>query len=61
MPGSDIEYYRRRLAQERVLEARSESGEVRNVHRKLADLYAERLARLGVEGENVVALNRTAS
>ncbi len=61
MPDSDIEYYRKRLAQERILEVRSEASDVRSVHRKLADLYAERLARMGAGGENVKELNRIAS
>ncbi len=61
MPDSDIEYYRKRLAQERSLEADSEIGDVRSVHRKLADLYAERLSRMGMGGENVVEFNRIAS
>ncbi len=61
MPDSDIEYYRKRLAQERILEAGSEASDVRSVHRKLADLYAERLARMGAGGENVKELNRIAS
>lgn len=61
MPDSDIEYYRKRLAQERALEAEARASDVRSVHRKLADLYAERLARMGAGGEAVISLNRIAS
>ena len=61
MHDNDIEYYRKRLAQERALEAETGSESVRGVHRKLADLYAERLASKGADGETVVNINRTAS
>ena len=57
---SDTEYYRKRLAEERALEAEAETNEIRAVHRKLADLYAQRLASLEAEGPILMARAQTA-
>ena len=49
---ADLEYFRKRLAEERTLAVASDSLQVRTVHRKLADLYTQRLASLGVDDAN---------
>ena len=46
MTESDIRYYERRLAQELAEIERSEQREVQAVHRKLAELYRQRIASL---------------
>lgn len=50
MANDDIAYYRKRLSEEKTLEAQSQSSEVRSVHSKLAQLYAGRLAALNADG-----------
>lgn len=47
----DIEYFRKRLVQEAALAVNSDSEQVRAVHRRLSELYAERLAALGAIDE----------
>lgn len=47
MNESDIRYYERLLAEELAEMERSEQREVQAVHRKLADLYRERIVALG--------------
>lgn len=44
--AGDLEYFRKRLGEERVLAEAADSEQVRLVHRKLASLYAQRLAAL---------------
>jgi hypothetical protein len=46
MNESDIRYYERRLAEELAEMKRSEEREVQAVHRKLAELYRQRIANL---------------
>jgi len=46
MTESDIRYYERRLAQELAEIERSEQREVQAVHRKLAELYQQRIVDL---------------
>ena len=46
---SDIDYFRKRLAEELALAASSSAQEVRSVHEHLAELYADRLVKLGAE------------
>ena len=49
--GGDLEYFQKRLSEEKALLEKSDSEQVRSVHRKLADIYAGRLASLGTAGE----------
>ena len=46
MVERDLDYYRRRLAEEDAREARCEIPEIRLVHSQLAVMYRERLERL---------------
>lgn len=47
----NLEYFQKRLAEEKALLETSDSEQVRSVHRKLADIYAGRLASLGADGK----------
>lgn len=46
MTESDICYYQRRLAQELAETERAEQREVQAVHRKLAEIYRQRIESL---------------
>jgi hypothetical protein len=46
MSESDLRYYQRRLAEELSETQRSEQPQVRAVHRKLAEMYRERIVTL---------------
>lgn len=46
MAELDLDYYRRRLAEEDVREERCAIPEIKLVHRELAAMYRERVARL---------------
>jgi len=60
MADNDIAYFRKRLAEERAQEAGASSSDVRSVHSKLAELYAQRLSGLEADGPTVMSLARTA-
>lgn len=49
----DLEYFRKRLAEEQALADTADSEQVRLVHHKLAALYAQRLAALGADADVV--------
>ena len=46
MQENDLTYYERRLAEELAAWERSEMVEVRAIHRKLADMYRQRIVEL---------------
>lgn len=51
----DLDYYRRRLAEERARAAQCDLPEIMLVHRQLAEMYGERVERLA--GEDLAALS----
>lgn len=42
----DLEYFQKRIAQEKALLEKADSEDVRSVHRRLTEMYANRLACL---------------
>ena len=50
--AGDLEYFRKRLGEERALAETADTVQVRLVHHKLAALYAQRLAALGTDEDS---------
>ena len=72
MQEDDLQYYRRRIAEERANEAQATTPDVRAVHRRLAELYGDRIEALDGAARpgrtrrarphlRVASVNRTAS
>lgn len=57
--AGDLEYFRKRLGEERALTETADSDQVRLVHHKLAALYAQRLAALGAGEDSVREFDHT--
>lgn len=53
---SDIDYFRKRLAEELALAASADTEEVHRVHKKLAELYSGRLSTFAADAGRVVPL-----
>ena len=51
MTQSDLPYYERRLAEEVALMEQADHCEVQAVHRKLAELYRQRIVQLANGGQ----------